>query len=410
MNKVLLVFFHNWPRKLSALLISVFIWLTINQQMMMTRRFINVPIRITNLHPERTIQGLSLSGMLEGQPVELMITGRRFGLKNLSAADIEIVIDASGQTGLWQPVISPTHIYDASAKMPLKGIITKIKAKPITLQVVPIVKKSVPIYITPPKGESPIGYSFMNIWPQHCSMTVRGSQREVDFLEEHGIPFQLDLSRIAKAELDALSHTSDLIRYEIPDSWKKVHLPMAPYNELALTDKSASHIYMHFLKNELIPLGEGLPIRLFFSGASHTLGPEAIHIRTSELVQTRCGQYFLNLPLYVEGVSPLFASLIRGHLQIVLYFDGEKDHPLIQWAPDIIASHTLCGRYVEHIALRDKLKITATIREKLEQEFMRFATNMRLYVGPKQQFKLQVSLQDKTLIIDTTHTQKIHHD
>jgi len=403
-------FLNNWPRKLSALLISAFIWITINQQMMMTRRFVNVPIRIKGLHPERTIQGLSLSGMLEGQPVELVITGRRFGLKNLSAADLEIAIDASGQTGLWQPTIRPSNIYDASTKMSLKGVITKVAAKPFTLQVVPIVKRSVPIYVTPPRGESPIGYNFMNIWPQSCCITIRGSQREIEFLEERGIPLQLDLSRISKAELDALSQESDIIRYEVPDSWKKVQLPLPPYNELALTDKNASHIYINFLKNELIPLGNELPITLFIPESNSSLSPETIKIRQSDIIKSNKGQYFLSIPIYIGGVSPLFASLVRDHMQIVCYFDGEKGQPIVRWAPDVIASNKLRHRYVEHIALRDKLKVTPALREKLEQEFMGFLTRMQLYVGPKQQLNLQVALEDKTLIIDTPHQRNSVHD
>lgn len=404
------LFLNNWPRKLSALLISAFIWITINQQMMMTRRFVNVPIRITGLHPEKTIQGLSLNGMLQDQPVELVVTGRRFGLKNLSAADLEIAIDASGQTGLWQPVIRASNIYDASTKVSLKGVVTKVSAKPITLQVVPIVKKAVPIYVAPPRGESPIGYTFMNVWPQSCTLTIRGSQREVDFLQERGIPLQIDLSRIAKAELDALSSGSDIIRYELPDSWKKVHLPLPPYTELALTDKNATHIYINFLKNDLIPLGNELPIRLFFPSSASPLSPQSIKIRTSDIIKSKEGEHFLNLPIFIGGVSPLFASLVRDHLQIVLYFDGEKGQPLARWAPDVIASKKLRHRYVEHVALRDKLKITPMLREKLEQEFMSFITRMRLYTEPKQQLKIQASLEDKTLIIDTPHNRKTDND
>lgn len=403
-------FIKNWARKLSALLISAFIWITINQRMMMTRRFVNVPLHITGLHPTRTIQGLSLSGMLEDQPIELVVTGRRFGLKNLSAADLEIAIDASGQSGLWQPVIKASNIYDASTKMSLKGIISKVTAKPITLQVVPIVKKSVPIYVTPPRGDSPIGYTFMNIWPQSCSITIQGSQREVEFLEERGIPLQLDLSRVSKSQLDALSKGSDIIRYEIPDSWKKVHLPLPPYNELALTNKNATHIYINFLKNELIPIGNELPIALFVPDLASSIDTQSIKIRPSDVIKSSSGKHFLDVPIYVGGVSSLFASLLRDHLQIILYFSGEKGAPFVHWTPDVIASKELRRRYVEHIAQRDKLKITPAVREKLEQEFMSFITRMRLYTGPKEQLKLQISLQDKTLIIDTPHNRKTDHD
>jgi hypothetical protein len=400
-------FLHNWPRKLSALIISLLIWLTMNQSITMTRRFLNIPIRITNLKEGRTIQGLSSVGMLEDQRMELVITGKKYVLKNISASDLEVVIDANQQTGLWQPAIRASNIYNASTKMPLTKAVSKVSSSPMTLHIVPLIKKTIPIYISPPKGESPIGYSFMNIWPLRYEVTITGSKREVDFLEERGVPLQFNLSQISKEKLDR-STSSDLIRFEVPDTWKKIRLPFPPYNNIAITDKNASHIYINFLKNDLIPIADHLPITFFTPEAPSIEGP--ISIASNSFIQKSGSNYYFNAPLYVEGVSPHFANLIKNYLQIVIYLDQFHPGSRLRWSLNIVAKKHLMKQYVRLIAERDKLKITPTIQEQIELDFQTFASKMRLYMGPKKPLILNPSLEGKTIFIETPTHRPLTHD
>ena len=70
------IFFHNWQRKLVAALAAIVIWMFVNNSINDTVTISNVPVRIINLPPDKTIPGLLPNGVL-GRRLTLTLTGSK---------------------------------------------------------------------------------------------------------------------------------------------------------------------------------------------------------------------------------------------------------------------------------------------------------------------------------------------
>ena len=82
------MFLHNWQRKLVAVLTAIVIWLFVNHSINETKTIFNVPIRIINLPPDKTIPGLLPNGMLSRR-ITLTLTGAKDVIEEMEPGDLE---------------------------------------------------------------------------------------------------------------------------------------------------------------------------------------------------------------------------------------------------------------------------------------------------------------------------------
>jgi len=92
------LFISNWPRKCLSVILAIAIWFLVNKSLTTTKTIINVPVRIENIPPGKTVEGVQSNGLLNRR-VNLTLTGNKQLLEDLNANDVQVVFDASGQEG-----------------------------------------------------------------------------------------------------------------------------------------------------------------------------------------------------------------------------------------------------------------------------------------------------------------------
>src|SRR5271154_7194218 len=87
-------FFHNWQRKILALLTAIIIWIFVSHSIQETKTIANVPIRIVNLPSDKTVLGITPNGILTRR-ISLALTGTKDVIEDLETGDVEVLLDAS---------------------------------------------------------------------------------------------------------------------------------------------------------------------------------------------------------------------------------------------------------------------------------------------------------------------------
>src|SRR5579872_1016865 len=105
--KTLLIrlFIENWQRKLISLILAMIIWMVVNHSMTSTKVVHNIPVRVTNLPAEKTIEGMQVNGLLN-KKVSLTVTGNKSELDEVTGKDLEVIVDAAGKTNEWIAIIT----------------------------------------------------------------------------------------------------------------------------------------------------------------------------------------------------------------------------------------------------------------------------------------------------------------
>src|SRR5438132_7884004 len=98
-------FLNNWQRKLASLVLAAVIWIGMNYTMTVTKVVPNIPVRVKNLSAEKTMEGMQINGLLK-KHVSLAMTGHKSDLDELSAKNLEIVIDAKDKPQEWIATIT----------------------------------------------------------------------------------------------------------------------------------------------------------------------------------------------------------------------------------------------------------------------------------------------------------------
>lgn len=337
-------FLENLHRKLFVLLVAVVIWLTVNNSITSTRVFTRVPVRVVNVPPDKTIRGLMANGTLD-RKLTLTVTGSRSVIDKMDSSDFEAVIDAADKGDEWVVQISKKNLVSLYPDIDLLHNITNVLHNEFVIRLCPLITARIPVWVTMPKGEPPEGYQFLDVWPQKLSHFVSGPEDDVKKLMQEGLELNLDLSFITKEELDVLRSDefgdTDEVSYFVPDSWKKVSIPFLNAAPQMVNGTEAKHLRIEFLREEMMPVKEKIPIRLFYPPTLlQEFNPQSFRLVSSECVIVEKGLAFLNTPLYVKGVSQLFLNLVRDHMEILLIPVKRNNKLSFRWDIQFVdASH-----------------------------------------------------------------------
>ena len=151
------LFISNWPRKLISLILAVIIWFVVSQSMATTKTLSNIGVRIINLPDGKTVEGLQPSGLLQKR-ISLTLTGNKNFLDELTANDLEVVLDAAGQGKEWIATISKKNLISLAPGVNLSNQINKISHKNFIVKLTNLITERIPIIITQPIGQAPKGY------------------------------------------------------------------------------------------------------------------------------------------------------------------------------------------------------------------------------------------------------------
>src|ERR1700722_3778194 len=91
---------QNWQRKAISAFLAVIIWFSVHASLTSSKTLSNIPVRITNVPANKTVEGLQSNGYLSRR-ITLNLAGSKSLLEDLTANDMEVVIDAADKSEEW---------------------------------------------------------------------------------------------------------------------------------------------------------------------------------------------------------------------------------------------------------------------------------------------------------------------
>ncbi len=395
-------FTNDWKRKLIALLGAIAVWLFVNQTITATKTVSNVPIRVINLPQDKTIQGLLPNGILNRRAT-LTLTGTKDVVDTVESSELEVVIDAANQPDEWILQVNKKNLVSLNPEVDLLRHIQSVSNNEFVVKMSRLVTRTVPIIIQPPMGAAPEGYQFLDIWPQNLTQTVTGPYEQVEQLEDRGFQMTFDLGRITKAQLDEIKGSSqtfrdDEVNFTIPDSWKTVIVPFESDLPQTINDPRAIDLQISFLRKELIPIPNELPIRVFYPVEfSKTLNPTSHPLMPSNLIHPMNGIQLLTRDLWANGVSRLFVDIIRDSVEIVVIAAPESEREFLQWSLEFINQRELEDTFVallmtDHSAYVDSADRSQKHESRLRRRFREYVREFTLYSSSTDRLSLEAKI------------------
>ncbi|MBI3508314.1 MAG: hypothetical protein HY069_01575 [Chlamydiia bacterium] len=402
------LFIENWQRKLISLLLAIVIWMIVNFSMSATKILSNIPVRVVNLPPEKTIEGMQTNGILN-RKISLSLTGNKAVLDELTNKDLEVVLDAAGKPNEWIANITKKHLTCINHSIDLNKALTKIAPAEMIIKQSKLITDKIPILITQPIGEAPKGYQFLDLWPYQVSLTVTGPEEAVKRLKMKGLKLTFNLNDISKAELDALTATpkegaADEISFFVPNSWKKVSVPLLSESPFEIDDPQAKALRIDFSRQDLIALGHPIPVTVYFPPKySATLNPETYALATNDFIVKKNGIKMITAPLCVQGVSRRFLEIVKDRIQIVIIALPKSEREALLWNTQFMYPHDLEDRYVAKMMLEqgdESSDVLPHLREDfLRNRFRSYMNHFRLYTPNHKKLSLKIELQADTISV-----------
>lgn len=394
------LFINNWPRKLLALALSVITWFMVSHSMTVNKMITNVPVRVINVPLGKTIEGMQLDGTLNRR-IALTITGQRDAINDASSKDIEVVIDAKDKPNEWIASIEKHNLISHNSRLDVHKHITKISESELIVRQCKLITERIPVTVTQPIGEVPKGYQYLDVYPYQLFLTVNGPEDDVKRLKARGLKLTFNLNDIPQEELDQIQGDqgdADEVSYFVPDSWKKISLPILSSVPIAIDDPLAKHLRIDFSRQDLLPIGFSIPITVFFPPKySHTLNPETYTVATSEFISKKNGLKILNTPLYAKGVSRHFLETVQDMVQMVVIAAPKSERETLLWSAQFMYPHELENRYVAKV-LAESNDIIYDLQPHLLEDYLRnrfrnYMNRFRLYNANHQKLSLKIELQ-----------------
>lgn len=399
---------RNWQRKIISLILAMIIWIVVNHSMTTMKTVLNVPVRVQNIPAEKTIEGMQIGGILK-KKVALTLYGNKTVLDEISAKDLEIILDASHKSSEWTTLITKKHIASLNPDLDVEKAISRITPVEISVKQSKLVTEKVPIHVTYPIGEAPKGYEFLDIWPYQLHLNVTGPEDAVKRMKTRGLKLTFNLNDVSKAELDTLQVNkkdgqTDEISYFIPNSWKKINAPLLSEVPIEIDDPQASGLRINFSREDLFPINNPIPVTVFFPPKhSATLNPETYTLATGDFLSKKNGIKMIQLPLYAQGVSRLFLDLVKDMIEVVIVASPKSERETLLWNAQFMYPHELEDRYVAKVMSEpnDELDdIQPYLREDyLRNRFRSYMTRFRLYTPNHKKLSLKIELQANTISV-----------
>ena len=397
-------FFQNWPRKLLSLIVAIMIWVSLNHSMTTTKIFHNIQVRVTNLPVGMTVEGLQANGFLNKR-IMLTLTGNEEVLNELTARDLEVVIDAHDTPDQWVSTVTRKNLLCLNQSIDLSKAINHIAPQELIFKKCSLVTERIPVFIAPPVGEAPRGYQFLDVFPYQLTTTLTGPEDAIRKLKEKGLSLTFHLSDIVREDLDMLwsKKGGDDVSFPVPQSWKKISLPSFSDTPIEINDPQAGSLRIDFLRQELIPLGAAIPVTVFFPMKySSTLNPETYHLATNDLIVKKNGVKTIALPLYAYGVDRLFAETVKDNLEIVILAAPKSEQEKLSWTAQLTFPRELENRYLARVLAETGGKDDLSPRlfeNYLRNRFRNYMTRFRLYTERGRKLSLNIELQANTISV-----------
>jgi hypothetical protein len=410
------LFFHQWQRKLVALLTAAVIWIFVSHSITSSKIIPSVPIRVINLPPDKTIQGLLPNGFLSKRTT-LTLSGAKEVIDQLEPGDVEIILDVSNLPNDGIVQITKKNLVSLNPNYNLSKNVTSINHPEFVIKMSPILTEKVPIIIHPPIGEPPSGYEFLDIWPSILNQTVSGPQEQVLSLKNQGLELTFNLDDITKEQLDMLQGNDiydDEVSFPVPEQWKKVMIPFSARGLEAINDPEAKNLQINFLRQQMLPIKNELPLHVFYPlKYGETINPDTYPLASSAFVQFKNHIPILAIPLYASNVSKLFLEIVKDNIEVDIVAAPKSEREKLEWGVSFVDETHLEDTYVAFLLsnskITDSVQTKNREREKhFRQRFRLYLQSFALYLSPEHMLELESQLQEGKIRVHVPNTKPQH--
>jgi len=402
------LFINNWPRKCLSIVLAIAIWFLVNKSLTTNKTISNVPVKIENIPPGKTVEGVQSNGFLNRR-VSLTLTGNKQLLEDLNSNDIQIVFDASGQEGEWIASIGKKNIRSDNPDISISQGISRVSQQNFIIKLTKLVTEKVPIIITQPIGEAPRGYQFLDIWPYQLFITVSGPEDQVKHLKSRGLKLTFNLNDISRTQLDELGANStkkhsDVVSFFVPNNWKQISLPLLSTTPIEINDQDAKYLRIDFIRYEMLKLDAPVPVTLYFPpSVAGTINPSKVSLVPNTLIENRNGIKMIIDTLYAKGVSALFLDVIKNMVEIVVIVRPDEEGCL-QTSMQFINAKDLEDRYIRFLksdASDDEVRdLQPQLREAyLRNRFRNYMHRFQLYKSASEPLEICPKLQGNSVTL-----------
>lgn len=403
-------FLRNFFRKAIAFVLAVVIWYLVDNTLTTTKTYHNIPMKIVNLPEGKTIEGLQPNGMMS-KKLSLVLSGKRSFLDRLTPSDFEVVIDAGNQPqDEWVVTLTKRNLISLSNELNLQSEVSKVSHGSFIVKLVNLSQEKIPVFITQPIGEAPKGYQYLDIWPYQLFISVSGPESAIAKLKARGVKLTFNLNEISKSELENLisNHqlqSQDVVSFFVPNDWKQILLPTISDYPLTIDDPDAKFLRIDFIRSELIPIGNAIPISIFYPPRLLE-SPSMLNYKfnPSSILNIKNQTPLINLPLYAKGVSDLFVQVVKDNIEIVLTFPQKFDSKFLDWSVAFVNPKVLEDHYVSLILSDinddESKQLQPEVRQKyLRNRFRNYMNRFQLFYGNEKQLDLTAELKSNLINI-----------
>lgn len=396
------LFFHQWQRKLVALLTALVIWILVNHSITSSKTIPSVPIRVMNLPTDKTIQGLLPNGFLSKRTT-LTLSGTKDVIDQLEPGDVEVLLDISNLPSDGIVQITKKNLISLNPNVNLPTHVTSIDHPEFVIKMSPILTERIPILIHPPIGEAPKDYEFLDIWPIQLMQTVSGPQEQVLNLKNQRLEITFNLNDVTKEQLDALQGSNtydDEVNFLVPDQWKKVSIPFSSRGPESINDPEAKNLQMTFLRQQVIPIKNDMPVHIFYPlKYSETINPDTYGLVPSLFIQFKNQIPILTIPLLASNVSKLFLEIVKDNLEIDIVAAPPAEREFLEWSVNFIDDTHLEDTYVAFLMSNSRSSDTSQNKNRDREKHFRHRFRLyiqcfNLFLSPQYRLELQSRLED----------------
>ena len=395
------LFFHQWQRKLVALLTATVIWIFVSHSIISSKTLPSVPIRVINLPTDKTIPGLLPNGFLSKRTT-LTLTGTKAVIDQLEPGDVEILLDASSLPNDGIVQITKKHLVSLNPNFNLPKYVNSISHPEFAIKMSPILTEKITITLHHPQGIAPKGYEFLDIWPLTLTHIVTGPQDQVLALKNQGLELVFNLNDITKEQLDAIQGTlpyDDEITFYVPESWKKILIPFSTRGPEPINDPDAHYLQLNFLRQHIVPVDTALPLHVYYPlKYSDRINPNTYPLESSSIVQFKNTLPILTVPLSSRNVSKLFLEIVKGNIELEIVAAPPTEREKLEWGVGFIDETHLEDTYaafqLSNSKNTDVFQNKNREREKLFRErFRLYVRHFVLYIAPENKLELESRLE-----------------
>ena len=404
------LFINNWQRKVLAILLGMVIWFIVNHSLTSTRVIANVPIRIVNLPIGKTIEGMQASGTLN-KKLNLTLIGNTSTLTQLTASDLQIVIDAAGKADEWGASISKKNLVSLNPEIDIAKRISKVYHPSFIVRMTNLVTETIPITVAHPIGEAPRGYQFLDVWPYHLSLTVSGPEDVMKRLKTKEQKITFNLNDISKEKLDSIAkkqkdENSDIVSFFVPAQWKQINLPLLSDIPLEIDELPENRLRIDFVKCDLIPLDFPILLSLFYPPEYEmTYNPLSLTFKTNELIDEKNDLFSIHPRLYAKGGDRLFTQIIKNRLLLSITVSPMTHKESLAWGLHFINSIEMENQYVSTLMSDSsdediKLMNPITREDYLRNRFRSYMNRFRLFTEADTKFEIKAQIKKGSVEVE----------